>query len=237
MDDRHLDFRASLSVVARPSEWCVPRGHHGRLPSQHRRPLLLRSGAASRTACWSRAGRQPSPFGSTAVPRPAHPTRASAACIGRRAVRLACLSMLYGRGDDCSVLTGCSRAQDGASSALVMRGEAGVGKTALVDWVAHEAAQLGWPVLRCAGVASESDLAVRRRCTSCCGPRSRRCLPCARLHQEALNGALGLSGRRGVDPFLVGVAALSLLGELAGERRSPASSTTPSGSTPLRPTC
>ena len=38
-----------------------------------------------------------------------------------------------------------------------------------------------------------------------------------RLHQEALNGALGLSGRRGVDPFLVGVAALSLLGELAGD--------------------
>ncbi len=57
--------------------------------------------------------------------------------------------MLYGRGDDCAVLTGLlTAAQSGDSSALVVRGEAGVGKTALMDWLHHEAAQRGVEVLR-----------------------------------------------------------------------------------------
>ena len=67
--------------------------------------------------------------------------------------------MLYGRGDDCAVLTRLlTAAQGGTSTALVVRGEAGVGKTALVDWFHHEAAQRDVEVLRCAGVASESHL-------------------------------------------------------------------------------
>ena len=125
--------------------------------------------------------------------------------------------MLYGRADDCAVLTGLlTAAQTGASSALVVRGEAGVGKTALVDWFHHEAAQRGVEVLRCAGVASESHLPFAGL-HELLRPAIHAMPGLARLHQEALNGALGLSGRRGIDPFLVGVAALSLLGELAGD--------------------
>jgi DNA-binding CsgD family transcriptional regulator len=125
--------------------------------------------------------------------------------------------MLYGRGDDCAVLTRLlTAAQSGDSSALVVRGEAGVGKTALVDWLHHEAAQRGVEVLRCAGVDSESHLPFAGL-HQVLRPAIHVMPALPRLHQEALNGALGLSGRRGVDPFLVGVAALSLLGELASD--------------------
>ena len=125
--------------------------------------------------------------------------------------------MLYGRSDDCAVLTRLlAAAQSGDSAALVVRGEAGVGKTALVDWFHHESAQHGAEVLRCAGVASESHLPFAGL-HQVLRPAIHAMPSLARLHQEALNGALGLSGRRGVDPFLVGVAALSLLGELAGD--------------------
>ena len=95
----------------------------------------------------------------------------------------------------------------------MVRGEAGVGKTALVDWLHHEAAQHGGEVLRCAGVPSESHLPFAGL-HQMLRPAIQVMPALSRLHQEALNGALGLSGRRGVDPFLVGVAALSLLGEL-----------------------
>ncbi len=125
--------------------------------------------------------------------------------------------MLYGRSDDCAVLTRLlAAAKSGDSAALVVRGEAGVGKTALVDWFHHEAAQQGTEVLRCAGVASESHLPFAGL-HQVLRPAIHVMPALARLHQEALNGALGLSGRRDVDPFLVGVAALSFLGELAGD--------------------
>ena len=125
--------------------------------------------------------------------------------------------MLYGRSDDCAVLTRLlAAAKSGDSAALVVRGEAGVGKTALVDWFHHEAGQQGVEVLRCAGVASESHLPFAGL-HQLLRPAIHVMPALPRLHQEALNGALGLSGRHGVDPFLVGVAALSLLGELAGE--------------------
>ena len=125
--------------------------------------------------------------------------------------------MLYGRSDDCAALTRLlTAAEGGTSAALVVRGEAGVGKTALMDWFHHEAAQREAEVLRCAGVASESHLSFAGL-HQLLRPAIQAMPALARLHQEALNGALGLSGRRGVDPFLVGVAALSLLGELAGD--------------------
>ncbi|WP_329000119.1 LuxR C-terminal-related transcriptional regulator [Kribbella sp. NBC_00709] len=126
--------------------------------------------------------------------------------------------MLYGRTDDCAVLAGLLGATGGGTSAaVVVRGEAGVGKTALMDWLQQEAVQRGGEVLRCAGVASESHLPFAGL-HQLLRPAIHVMPALARLHQEALGGALGLSRRRGVDPFLVGVAALSLLGELAEGR-------------------
>ncbi|WP_327632930.1 LuxR C-terminal-related transcriptional regulator [Kribbella sp. NBC_00482] len=123
--------------------------------------------------------------------------------------------MLYGRSDDCAVLTRLFDAAEGGTSAVVVvRGEAGVGKTALMDWLHHEAAQRGGEVLRCAGIASESQLPFAGL-HQVLRPAIHAMPALDRLHQEALGGALGLSRREGVDPFLVGVAALSLLGELA----------------------
>jgi DNA-binding CsgD family transcriptional regulator len=125
--------------------------------------------------------------------------------------------MLYGRGRDCAELTRMMiSAQGGASAALLVRGEAGVGKTALVDWFHEEAARSGLEVLRCSGVQAESHLAFAGL-HQLLRPAIHVMPALPRLHQDALNGALGLSGRRGVDPFMVGVAALSLLSELAGE--------------------
>lgn len=129
--------------------------------------------------------------------------------------RTSVLSMLFGRSDDCAVLTRLLTATEGGTSAVVVvRGEAGVGKTALMDWLHHEAAHRGHEVLRCAGVASESQLPFAGL-HQVLRPAIRVMPALDRLHQEALGGALGLSQRQGVDPFLVGVAALSLLGELA----------------------
>lgn len=123
--------------------------------------------------------------------------------------------MLYGRSDDCAVLTSLlSATEGGTSAAVVVRGEAGIGKTALMEWLRQEATRRGGEVLRCAGVASESHLPFAGL-HQVLRPAIHVMPALSRLHQEALSGALGLSRRRGVDPFLVGVAALSLLGELA----------------------
>ena len=123
--------------------------------------------------------------------------------------------MLHGRSDDCAALTTSLDATEGGTSVVVvMRGEAGVGKAAFMDWLQHEAAQRGNEVLRCAGVASESHLPFGGL-HQLLRPAIHVMPALDRLHQEALGGALGLSRREGVDPFLVGVAALSLLGELA----------------------
>ena len=127
-------------------------------------------------------------------------------------------STLYGRGDDCDALSELlEQAQHGTSGAVTVRGEAGVGKTALVDWLSHEAAQREMTLLRCAGVEAESDLPFAGL-HQLLRPAIPAMPAIPRLQQESLNGALGLSGRRAADPFLVAVAALSLLGEIAGDR-------------------
>lgn len=123
--------------------------------------------------------------------------------------------MLHGRSDDCAALSDLlTAAQRGESHAVALRGEAGVGKTALLDWFAEETEQQQASLLRCAGVESETDLPFAAL-HQLLRPAISAMPALPRLQQEALNGALGLSGRRGSDPFLVAVATLSLLGEIA----------------------
>jgi DNA-binding CsgD family transcriptional regulator len=103
----------------------------------------------------------------------------------------------------------------GRSAALVLRGEAGVGKTALLDHAVASAADLR--VMRAAGVAPEMALAFAGL-HQLCGPVLDRL---ARLHgpqRAALETAFGLQAGPAPDRFLVGLAVLSLLSEVAGER-------------------
>ena len=74
-------------------------------------------------------------------------------------------SGLCGRRNECARLDGLlAGARAGRSAALVMRGEAGVGKTALLEYVAESAADLR--VLRVAGVESEMELGDAHRFSS-----------------------------------------------------------------------
>ncbi|WP_069884018.1 AAA family ATPase [Streptomyces luteocolor] len=110
-------------------------------------------------------------------------------------------------------------ARSGAyGSATVLRGEAGIGKTALLEWTATRATRDGFTVLRVVGSASESGIAfgALHRVLLPLRENSRGLSPHQRL---ALERALGL--RDGLPPkgFMVGAAALALLAEQA--RRAP----------------
>ncbi|HET6748916.1 MAG TPA: AAA family ATPase, partial [Actinomycetes bacterium] len=125
--------------------------------------------------------------------------------------------MLYGRRAECDALERLlADARRSRSGVLVVRGEAGAGKSALLDHAAGQAT--GMRVLRAAGVESEAELpfaALQQLLRPVLGLAGRLPGPQA----AALGGALGLSPpERDDDRFLVSVAVLSLLGEAAEER-------------------
>jgi len=105
----------------------------------------------------------------------------------------------------------------GQSQALVVRGDPGVGKTMLLDYLAGQAAGSGCRVARVMGVQPEMELAFAGLHQLCAPMLSRaERLPGPQL--EALRVAFGLSTGPRPDRFLVGLAVLSLLSEGAGER-------------------
>jgi DNA-binding CsgD family transcriptional regulator len=123
---------------------------------------------------------------------------------------------LMGRRGECAVLDrliGVVRA--GGSRVLVVRGEPGVGKSALLDYLAGRAA--GCRVVRAAGVEPEMELAfaglhqlltpVLDRVEGLPGPQ-----------RDALRTAFGLSAGPAPDRFLVGLAVLGVVSEAAAER-------------------
>jgi hypothetical protein len=103
----------------------------------------------------------------------------------------------------------------GQSRALVVRGEPGVGKTALLEYLAEQAS--GCRVVRAAAVQSEMELAFAglHQLLAPMLVRAER-LPVPQL--EALRTALGVSPGPAPDRFLVGLAVLSLLSEVAEEQ-------------------
>jgi DNA-binding CsgD family transcriptional regulator len=103
----------------------------------------------------------------------------------------------------------------GESRVLVLRGEPGVGKTALVDDAIGSAPDLR--VLRAVGVESEMELAFAAL-QQLCAPVLDRLGRLPGPQQAALRVAFALSGGEAPDRFLVGLAALSLLSEAAEER-------------------
>jgi DNA-binding CsgD family transcriptional regulator len=103
----------------------------------------------------------------------------------------------------------------GQSAVLVVRGEAGVGKTALLQHCAQQAS--GFRVARIAGVESEMELPFAGL-HQLCAPMLERLGGLPEPQQAALGVALGLSSGAVPDRFLVALAALSLLAEVAAER-------------------
>src|SRR5262245_55107920 len=106
-------------------------------------------------------------------------------------------------------------AREGRSGVLVVRGVAGVGKTALLDRAAAGAD--GFTVLRADGIEAEAELAF--------AGLHQLLRPLAGLHERlapaqrgALEVAFGLVPGEGGDRFLAAAAALDLLAEAAEER-------------------
>ena len=104
----------------------------------------------------------------------------------------------------------------GESRALVVRGEPGAGKSALLDYLAGQAAS-GCQVVRAVGVQSEMELAFAGL-HQLCAPLLDRLDGLPAPQREALRTAFGLSAGPPPDRFLVGLAVLSLLAEVAEER-------------------
>src|SRR6266536_3344377 len=133
--------------------------------------------------------------------------------FGQRASRS---GMLRGRRRECEVLDGLlERVRGGRSGVLVVRGEAGVGKTALLDYAVESALDL--KVLRAVGVESEMELAFAAL-HQVCGPMLDRLEGLPGPQRAALGTAFGLQAGPAPDRFLVGLAVLSLLSEAAQER-------------------
>src|SRR6201986_4699183 len=124
--------------------------------------------------------------------------------------------MLRGRRDECVVLDRLLDAvRAGRSSALVLEGEAGVGKTALLDYAVASASDLR--VLAAVGVESEMELAFAAL-HQLCAPVLDRLDRVAGPQRDALLTTFGLHAAPVPDRFLVGLAVLSLLSEAAEGR-------------------
>jgi DNA-binding CsgD family transcriptional regulator len=106
-------------------------------------------------------------------------------------------------------------ARRGQSAVLVIRGDAGVGKTALLRYAAEQAS--GFRVAQIAGVESQMELAyagLHQLCT----PMLDRLDVLPQPQQVALRTVLGLSSGDPPDRFLVALAALGLMSAIAEER-------------------
>jgi DNA-binding CsgD family transcriptional regulator len=105
--------------------------------------------------------------------------------------------------------------RDGLSGVLVLRGEAGVGKTALLDWAAEQAGDM--QVARVAGAEAEMDMGfagLHQLLVPFLAGLEGLPVP----QQQALKSAFGLVAGPPPDRFLVGLAALTVLTDAAAAR-------------------
>jgi len=108
-------------------------------------------------------------------------------------------------------------ARAGQSCALVLCGDPGMGKTVLLEYLAGRASGAGLRVARAVAVQSEMELAfagLHQLCAPMLGRAERLPAP----QRDALRTAFGLTAGPPPDRFFVGLAVLSLLSEVAGDR-------------------
>src|SRR3954447_4212630 len=123
---------------------------------------------------------------------------------------------LRGRASECETLRGLiSHVQSGSSQVLVLRGEAGVGKTALLEFLSAQAS--GFRHVRVGGVESDMELAFAGL-QQLCAPLMVHVDELPEPQREALNVAFGRGVGATPDRFLVGLAVLSLMAAAANDR-------------------
>jgi hypothetical protein len=123
---------------------------------------------------------------------------------------------LRGRAGECATLRGLlSSVQSGSSRVLVLRGEAGVGKTALLEYVAQQAS--GFRCARVTGVQSDMELAFAGL-HQLCAPLLDHLDELPDPQCEALAVAFGRGVGVTPDRFLVGLAVLSLMAIAADDQ-------------------
>jgi hypothetical protein len=126
--------------------------------------------------------------------------------------------MLRGRGPQCVGLDQLlAQVRAGRSRVLVVGGEPGIGKTALLDYAAETAQD--FQVARADGVESEMELPYAAL-HQLCGRMLDHAGALAGPQRAALAVAFGLRPGSAPDRVLVGLAVLGLLSEVAAERPS-----------------
>jgi len=124
--------------------------------------------------------------------------------------------VLLGRRTECEALERLlDDVRAGRSGALVIRGEPGVGKTALLQFALESGSDLR--VARAVGVESEMELAYAAL-HQLCAPMLDRLEGLPAPQRDALRTVFGLTAGGAPDRFLVGLAALGLLSEVAEEQ-------------------
>jgi len=123
---------------------------------------------------------------------------------------------LRGRADERAALDGLlADVRRGESRSLILRGEAGIGKTALLEYLVASASDL--TVARAVGVEWEMELAFAGL-HQLCAPMLDRLDRLPAPQRQALEIVFGLRAGTPPDRFLVGLAVLGLLSEVAEER-------------------
>src|SRR6185312_11085642 len=123
---------------------------------------------------------------------------------------------LRGRTSECALLDDLvSAIRRGASRSLVLRGEAGIGKTALLEYLIASAPDA--TVVRAVGVQSDMELAFASL-HQLCGPLLDGLEGLPAPQRQAMEIVFGLTAGEAPDRFLVGLAVLSLFSEVAEQR-------------------
>jgi DNA-binding CsgD family transcriptional regulator len=123
---------------------------------------------------------------------------------------------LRGRHRECDALDQLlTRIRAGRSGVLVLRGEAGIGKTALLEHLASRASECR--IARAVGVESEMELPFAGL-HQLCAPFLDRLDRLPPPQREALGMVFGLLEGNAPDRFFIGLAVLSLLSDSAEER-------------------
>ena len=123
---------------------------------------------------------------------------------------------LLGRVDECAMLDALiAGVRENESRSLVLRGEAGIGKTALLEHLVESASDL--TVVQAVGVESEMELAYAGL-QQLCAPLLDRLERLPAPQRQALEIVFGLSAGAVPDRFVVGLGVLSLFSDVVEER-------------------